>query len=213
MSTATLRNGRSTARASSQRNRVLEAARKCFIDSGFHAASMADIAATADMSVGLIYRYFANKSAIVKAIIDHHLEQGECELVSGLRSPADIAHAVIGALDCWSGDGDGRVNAALFLEITAESTRDADIAAAVRKADEFMQKSLAEALRRCARTGGVHLDAAAVRGRVQVLQCLIEGLAVRCIREPELKRAALQSAVEQCVRSLMAPARPVVARG
>ena len=44
--------------------------------SGFHAASMAHIAQTADMSAGLIYRYFASKAAIVKAIIERHLEIG-----------------------------------------------------------------------------------------------------------------------------------------
>ena len=56
-------------RAARQRERILEAAEKCFIESGFHAASMAHIADTAGISAGLIYRYFESKSAIVRAII------------------------------------------------------------------------------------------------------------------------------------------------
>jgi len=55
------------ARAAKQRERILDAAEACFIRHGFHAASMAHIAQTADMSAGLIYRYFDGKAAIVKA--------------------------------------------------------------------------------------------------------------------------------------------------
>ena len=48
------------ARSRSARS-ILDAAKKCFIEHGFHAASMANIAETAGMSPGLIYRYFENK--------------------------------------------------------------------------------------------------------------------------------------------------------
>jgi AcrR family transcriptional regulator len=183
---------------------VLEAAKKCFIESGFHAASMADIATTADISVGLIYRYFANKGAIVKAIIDHHLEQGECRMMESIASPEEVVEAMLSAFERWRGEGDPEVHAALFLEITAEATRDAEIATAVRKANEFMRTGLTEMLRRYARANGVKLDAATIKGRVQLLQCLVEGLAVRSIREPELDRATLKAGLEQCVRALLA---------
>ena len=49
------------ARADAQRSRILAAAEKCFVQQGFHAASMASIATTAGMSPGLIYRYFPGK--------------------------------------------------------------------------------------------------------------------------------------------------------
>ena len=61
-------------RAARQRERILDAAENCFIESGFQAASMAHIAQTAGMSAGLIYRYFDSKASIVKAIIERHLE-------------------------------------------------------------------------------------------------------------------------------------------
>ena len=61
-------------RAELQRGRILDAAQKCFIEHGFHAASMASIADTAGMSAGLIYRYFENKSAIILAIVQRQLE-------------------------------------------------------------------------------------------------------------------------------------------
>jgi AcrR family transcriptional regulator len=48
---------------------------KCFIEHGFHAASMANIAEAAQMSAGLMYRYFDNKNAIVLAIVERQLEE------------------------------------------------------------------------------------------------------------------------------------------
>ena len=56
-------------RAQTQCERILNAAKHCFIKYGFHAASMANIADAAKMSAGLIYRYFANKNSIILAII------------------------------------------------------------------------------------------------------------------------------------------------
>ena len=64
-----------TPRAEAQRERILCAAQKCFIEHGFHAASMANIAETAQMSAGLMYRYFENKNAIVLAIVQRQLDE------------------------------------------------------------------------------------------------------------------------------------------
>ncbi len=49
---------------------VLEAAETCFRLHGFHATSMAQIASTAKMSVGHIYRYFPSKDDIIAAIVE-----------------------------------------------------------------------------------------------------------------------------------------------
>ena len=74
------------ARAAKQRERILDAAEVCFIQHGFHAASMAGIAQTADMSAGLIYRYFDSKAAIVKAIIERHLESEHYKKIGQLHT-------------------------------------------------------------------------------------------------------------------------------
>ena len=80
-------------RAEMQRNRILDAAQHCFIEHGFHAASMASIADTAGMSAGLIYRYFENKSAIILAIVDRqlHLLRDDIRLNRRIDLPAEMA--------------------------------------------------------------------------------------------------------------------------
>jgi len=61
--------------AALRRKQILDAARHAFRSHGFHAASMAVVAAGAKMSVGQIYRYFDNKEAIVAAIVGEHVEE------------------------------------------------------------------------------------------------------------------------------------------
>src|SRR6476646_5792128 len=54
---------------------ILEAAIVCFAKRGFHQTSMHDISAEAGISVGLIYRYFANKEAVISAMANRHKKE------------------------------------------------------------------------------------------------------------------------------------------
>jgi len=58
----------SAARASAQRERILDAALTCFAREGFHAATMQDIVAESGLSPGAIYGYFKGKTEVVMAI-------------------------------------------------------------------------------------------------------------------------------------------------
>src|ERR1700739_1542756 len=55
-----------------RRTQILEAAMVCFAKRGFHQTSMHDISAEAGISVGLIYRYFHNKEAVISAMAERH---------------------------------------------------------------------------------------------------------------------------------------------
>ncbi len=55
-----------------RRSQILDAALVCFAKRGFHQTSMHDISAEAGISVGLIYRYFASKEAVISAMADRH---------------------------------------------------------------------------------------------------------------------------------------------
>jgi AcrR family transcriptional regulator len=191
------------ARAARQRERILDAAESCFIQHGFHAASMAHIAQTAEMSAGLIYRYFDSKAAIVKAIIERHLESEHHRKICQLNSAEDISRAVLETFESWRRRDDPKLNAGLMLELTAESTRDPEIARAVRAKDKALGDSIADVFRRSARTRGVRLSSAAARSRAVVLQCLVEGLAMRVVRDPKLERATVKPALEAIINALM----------
>jgi TetR/AcrR family transcriptional regulator, transcriptional repressor of aconitase len=51
-----------------RRRQILDAARRCFIRNGFHATSMQDVLAEANLSTGAVYRYFKGKDDIIGAI-------------------------------------------------------------------------------------------------------------------------------------------------
>jgi AcrR family transcriptional regulator len=63
---------------SSKRRQILVGARKVFMDLGFDAASMNEIARSAGVSKGTLYVYFVDKNRLFEAIIeDEALEQGK----------------------------------------------------------------------------------------------------------------------------------------
>ena len=53
---------------------MLAAARRSFADHGFDAASIAGIARGAGVSDGLLYRYFADKRALLLAVLARFFE-------------------------------------------------------------------------------------------------------------------------------------------
>ncbi|NDL65842.1 TetR/AcrR family transcriptional regulator [Acerihabitans arboris] len=72
-----------------RRQQVLDAAAKCFREEGFHGCSIARISKAAGMSPGHIYYHFANKEAIVEALVAQQ-ENSLIELVNNIAaSPAD----------------------------------------------------------------------------------------------------------------------------
>jgi AcrR family transcriptional regulator len=61
---------------SSKRRQILDGARKLFLDLGFDAASMGEIARAAGVSKGTLYVYFADKNNLFEAIVEQEvLEQ------------------------------------------------------------------------------------------------------------------------------------------
>ena len=195
---------RESARAGAQRERILCAAQKCFIEHGFHAASMATIADTAGMSAGLMYRYFENKSAIVLAIIERQLQEGRAH-VARLRTSSDLAAELLDVFERWRARDPGAMNAALFLEMNAEATRDPQIAAALRRSDEAIRHDLEAWMSRDRADGGLGLPPGTVATRVFVLQTFVKGLAVSAVRRPDIDHGALKAAIDAQVGRLLQP--------
>ena len=192
-----------TSRAARQRARILDAAERCFIERGFHAASMAHIAATADMSPGLIYRYFSAKTEIVRAIVERHLETDGCPAMRRLNNREDFCNETLQMLERWRRRDDPSMNAALMLELTTEAARDPEIARIVRDKDQAVSGDLTLAVQRAAREGGVRLSAAAAYMRAVVLQCVVEGLACRVVRDPSLSAKGLKPLLGKIIAALM----------
>ncbi|MBX3694453.1 MAG: TetR/AcrR family transcriptional regulator [Steroidobacteraceae bacterium] len=198
---------RAQARVAAQRTRILQAAEKCFVERGFHAASMATIAQTAAMSPGLIYRYFHSKSEIILAIIERQLETAR-ERIGALHGANDLAASLADSFQAAEQDDCEQISAPLFLEMSAEATRDPQIGAAMHAFDATVRGDLAGVLTRSRERGGYGLPAPLAEARALMLLCLIEGLKVREAREPGLDRGLLETALADILAMLLAPLAP-----
>lgn len=71
---------------------ILEAARRVFAQKGTHAATMQEVAGEAGLSAGALYRYFANKDDLVRAVNEDAIERGRqlfADAAAGASSPLD----------------------------------------------------------------------------------------------------------------------------
>jgi AcrR family transcriptional regulator len=193
---------RAEARVEAQRDRILAAAQQCFVRYGFHAASMANIAKTADMSPGLIYRYFDNKNAIILAIIERHLEEARTD-IGMLQTDTDLVPLLLDLFGQWqSGDAE-LMSPSLLLETTAEATRDPQIAQALAAADSATGADLNAWIKDCALAAGRDLPDQEVEARAFALRCILGGLAIRAIREPGIDRAVLKKSLQLVLPSVV----------
>ncbi|MBM7454794.1 AcrR family transcriptional regulator [Oceanisphaera litoralis] len=196
---------RAQARAREQRTRILDAARRCFIRHGFHGASMAELAKEAQMSPGLIYRYFDNKHHVVLAIIAQQLQLVR-EEIGQLHGEADLLLPVF--MDAFGGHPchTNGMSPSLFLEISAEASRDPTVATAVRDSDLALHQEFSKWLTRPREQGGLALPTERAGQVMLIIQCLWEGLLVRQIRDPELDAAQLKAGLTLVLPLLLQPA-------
>jgi AcrR family transcriptional regulator len=197
-------------RTERQRDRILQAAKACFVEHGFHAASMANIAEAAQMSPGLIYRYFASKNAIILAIIERQLQDSRAG-IEALNLGSDLANRLGEVFAKLQVADEEFMNPALYLEMSAQASRDPQIARALADSDQATRGELAGWLGRVARGAGRAVDPQEVEARSLVLQCIFEGLVVRAVREPKLDAAQMARGLQAFIPLLSeggaAPAR------
>lgn len=202
---ARVSNEKAKAHALAQRERILEAAYSCFVEMGFHAAGMAAISARADMSPGLIYRYFpAGKSAIIQGIIEDQLELAEEEIrqVQQFDLPTDLLRG----LDKQS-DDHRRMNAPLMLELSAMARRDPEIASVVAQFDTRIREAIAASFIRTSTANEprpVTPDDAGTRALL--VQLVFDGMLMRQAREPGFDRERMKRALELVFASYTANA-------
>lgn len=110
-----------------RRAQILEASVVCFAKRGFHQTSMHDISAEAGISVGLIYRYFANKEAVISAMADRHKRE-----IAGVLERARQAPTLLESLEilftAHCCENSPKVHSAFVVDLYAEASRNTQVA-------------------------------------------------------------------------------------
>jgi TetR/AcrR family transcriptional regulator, repressor for uid operon len=114
-----------------RRSQILEAAVICFAKHGFHQASMHDISAEAGISVGLIYRYFENKEAVISAMADRHKKEIS-EMLERARKAPTLLESLEILFTAHCCENEPRVISAFVVDLYAEASRNPRVADLVR---------------------------------------------------------------------------------
>ena len=187
-----------------RRQAILAAARACFVRRGFHGTSTADICALAGMSPGNLFHYFADKRAMIVAIVEQ--ETGEtASYFDALMQRADLYAALLAFMDevlALAADPD---YSALALEISAEAMRDPEVAARVSHNDAVLREALRTLLVEAAARG--QMDATLdMRATARWLVALIDGVFNRVAVEPGFAPKRQRKSLHQLLARLLKPA-------
>src|SRR5919199_6896549 len=102
-----------------RKTQILDAAILCFARRGFHLTSMHDISAEARISVGLIYRYFENKEAVIAAMADRH--KGEIsEMLERARQAPTLLESLEILFTAHCCENSANVQSAFVVDLYAE---------------------------------------------------------------------------------------------
>ncbi len=115
-------------RRDQQVQRILEAAKACFLRSGFQGASIHQICAEVGMSPGALYRYFPSKEAIIEAICESNRKQDAAKFAAMDENPCVVEGFVACAMDHIRFTHENG-NAPIFAEIATELLRNEAIRA------------------------------------------------------------------------------------
>src|SRR5438477_6708312 len=114
-----------------RRVQILDAALVCFAQRGFHQTSMHDISAEAGISVGLIYRYFASKDAVISAMADRHKKEIHDVLERARQAPGLLESLeILFTAHCC--ENSPKVQSAFVVDLYAEASRNPHVADLVR---------------------------------------------------------------------------------
>src|SRR5882762_10380768 len=114
-----------------RRSQILDAALVCFAKRGFHQTSMHDISGEAGISVGLIYRYFENKEAVISAMADRH-KQEIGEMLDRARQAPTLLESLEILFTAHCCEDAPQVVSAFVVDLYAEASRNPHVADLVR---------------------------------------------------------------------------------
>jgi AcrR family transcriptional regulator len=126
-----------------RRRQILEAAMICFSRRGFHQTTMNDISAEAKISVGLIYRYFDSKDAVITDMGREHLADLREVLEQARKAPSLLeALETISIRHC--DEQPEHLHVAFVADLFAEAARNESVRRLVHDVTQFFIDGVCE---------------------------------------------------------------------
>ncbi len=188
-------------RSDQRRQQVLEAAAECFRRDGFHGASISRISEESGMSPGHIYHFFENKEAIIAAIVEREMDAIN-ELVGGYERASDVFTTLIDSVDQGVQRKTRPQDAALWMEVWAETGRNEKVAQIVRANDASLKKRFQELHNRARLERGL-TTAFKNETTAEVMMALFSGLSIRTLLNPGMDRQEVAKLLKKMMRALL----------
>lgn len=174
-----------------RQDEIIAAARRRFRISGFHAASMSQIALEAQLSVGQIYRYFVNKDAIIEEMVRRIIDYRIAEMQS--KTETQHLPEILAWRHTLSPD-DG----ALIVEMAAEATRNPRVQQMLEEANARMFENA------CNHMQSLYpqLSEDRISCGVELLATLVEGTMFRRLTPQKSDPAQMQVLYQEIITML-----------
>jgi TetR/AcrR family transcriptional regulator, repressor for uid operon len=172
-----------------RRTQILEAAMVCFAKRGFHQASMHDISAEAGISVGLIYRYFENKEAVISAMADRHKKEIHDVLERARQAPTllESLEILFTAHCCESAP---QIQSAFVVDLYAEAARNPHVADLVRDVLQTAMDGVTDLIAKAPETQIAAAHGLAPHELAELIFAVARGMLMRDVLQPQELPAA-----------------------
>ncbi len=181
------------------REGIVAAAEELFVEQGFHATSVDQIAAAAGYTKGAVYSNFDAKEDVFFAVYERRVEAAVKELRDALDGAGDVREAILAtASDTGTRRGRDDRWLATFFEFWAHVVRRPSLRARFAEIHSRAQAPYDAALERLAGERGVELPVAA-RPLTVAMMAMSVGLALERLVQPEVVDAQLGVRVMELV--------------
>ena len=193
------------------RKRLLAAARREFARSGFHGASVEEIASRAGFSTGALYSNFDGKEDLFLVLMEGEIDEHAREIAEAVRERASVAERATGGARQWMTMIEREPELLLlFMEFWAYGVRDAQIRPKVAEQFAHMREVLTRLIADGVREFDLELDIPAEQLAVAI-DALADGIARQKLADPDAVPDELMGRVLSLL--LAGATRPAADRG
>jgi TetR/AcrR family transcriptional repressor of uid operon len=180
---------------SAGQKRIVDAARHLYATKGFHRTSMAELAAAADVSVGLIYRLFTDKNALIKALVLEDSEAKEAELRALTDDVTSGRVTIEAGFEHLARHALAKGDEALSFDIMAEAHRNSDVADTIAT----LCLGFRSVVRELACVANPLLTSEALDGAEELVLAFMFGLGHRTLSRPRLSEVETARITSQMI--------------
>ncbi|HMD51115.1 MAG TPA: TetR/AcrR family transcriptional regulator [Solirubrobacteraceae bacterium] len=167
------------------RDRLLGAARSVFARSGFHGASVEEIASEAGFSTGALYSNFDGKEDLFLVLMEREIDEHAREIADAVRAQASVAERATGGARRWMTMIDREPDVLLlFMEFWAYGVRDAEVRPKVAARFAQMRQVLTQLIADSVQEFDLELALPAEQLAVTI-DAIADGIARQKLADPE----------------------------